>query len=382
MDCYFGNGMDEFCVSEGHEDRLPSPGSWSHWGVTSSENFNEGSIEQLENDEKHFFDEVEMPTSGSCGGLLDESSQQTSNSCGRSSAANQFGFARDMEIDDDNYLNSLMDDSENENLYKLFCHSPEFSVLPSADQSIDTSLNSESNKHDTRTQKHSKKTGSYSQSMSWGCEEASASRSSSLYSEQKERPPGKLENFLAPSECNISNGPVSEETHKRSFEESIFQELETVMAKLTNKTRISFRDGFYRLAKSSKRTAMNQNGDFSTECPSPSQRSRDEQLSYEKKQATEVESNTIDRAIANLMFNKMDINMAVFPMEDSHNDMSDHEASDQSNYYGSDKQQQTQRYHLSPTSTSSSEVEFFNNESPRQVSNQPAYFSSTYAGNM
>ncbi|KAM7268540.1 hypothetical protein ACFE04_010706 [Oxalis oulophora] len=349
MDCYYGNGtIDDFCVSKDQEmlDRLPSPGSWSHWGMTSSEDFapsNEESMAQLDYNGDQFYDEVEMPTSNSCGGLLDESSQQTSNSCdGRSSSAYQF---RVDEMDDDNYLNLLMNNSENEDLYRSFCLSPEFPVVPSDDQSMDTILNSESisgKNHSVRTQKHHK-TSAYSQSSSWGCDEASASRSSSLYFEQKECPPGK-ENISVPSEYNISKGPGCDE---RTFEESVLLELESVMAKLTDKTRISFRDGFYRLAKSSKRTAVNENGDFSEELPSPSQRNHDEQLSYEKQQATESETNTFDRAIANLMFNKMDINMAEFPpMVESHNCSSKHEATESNREnYGSASDQHT--YYLS-----------------------------------
>nr|ABK94724.1 unknown [Populus trichocarpa] len=105
-------------------------------------------------------------------------------------------------------------------------------------------------------------------------------------------------------------GLVDEET---SLQQSTLQELEMVMAQLNDKTRICFRDALYRLASNSKQHPIeqDQNGDLSMETPGTGE---DEKMGSGGKTTVEMETNAIDRAIANLMFSKMDLNIRDFPV--------------------------------------------------------------------
>ena len=89
-----------------------------------------------------------------------------------------------------------------------------------------------------------------------------------------------------------------------------------VMAQLSNKTRICFRDGFYRLAKNSKENpiALNQHGNLHVQTHRPMWTISEEKTRFGRKEITELETNTIDRAIANLTFNKMESNVQDFPI--------------------------------------------------------------------
>ncbi|XP_042480578.1 protein LNK3-like isoform X2 [Macadamia integrifolia] len=96
----------------------------------------------------------------------------------------------------------------------------------------------------------------------------------------------------------------------RSLEESVLQELEVAMAqvKLTKSTRICFRDSFYRLAKSSEQphaVSQTQSGENSIEkhsmSPVPHRTSR-----FQKVNGTDYQTNTIDRTIEKLMYDKLD----------------------------------------------------------------------------
>ncbi|KAG4148422.1 hypothetical protein ERO13_D05G284500v2 [Gossypium hirsutum] len=110
-----------------------------------------------------------------------------------------------------------------------------------------------------------------------------------------------------------ANGLVSKGI---SLEESVLKELETVTAQLSDKTRICFRDAFYRLAKNSKQNpvALNQQGNLHVRTHSPKWTISEEKIRSGKKETTESETNTIDRTIANLTFDKMDMNVRDFPV--------------------------------------------------------------------
>lgn len=105
-------------------------------------------------------------------------------------------------------------------------------------------------------------------------------------------------NSMVPAEESGINGQVGCET---SLEESVLQELQGVMDQMTENTRICFRDALYRLAKNSKHGV--------TQYQNAMQRTSQSAISRsERTQTRESETNTIDRAIANLMFSKMDFN--------------------------------------------------------------------------
>ncbi|XWS08245.1 hypothetical protein CRYUN_Cryun41cG0063300 [Craigia yunnanensis] len=271
MDWYFCNGMEDFVVPNDQElpDRLPSPESWSKWGLTVPGNF-EASDKcfvvdaNLTHDKLKFnsklcndaeFEssaEVKDPDSCSirCGGFSEESLDQAPLSQPQPDYELD-DFAR-FEQMDDIFMSSLLEDLPgSEDLPKPFCFSPEYEcgIMPADYLLKDIS----------------------------------------------------------------ANGFVSE---GMSLEESVLQELEMVTAQLSDQTRICFRDAFYRLANNSKQNpvALNQQGNLSMGTHSPKWTISEEKIRSENKETTESETNTIDRTIANLTFNKMKTNVRDFPV--------------------------------------------------------------------
>lgn len=92
-----------------------------------------------------------------------------------------------------------------------------------------------------------------------------------------------------------------------SLEESVLQELEMVTSKLNLKTRNCFRDSLYRLAENSRTNTSTpvQNGDLVIKNTTVETVNKDK-FRVQETEATESKTNAIDRAIANLMFAKMD----------------------------------------------------------------------------
>lgn len=99
MDWYFGNGIDDLVVpNDGGSDRLPSPDSWSKWGISASECFQSPNnkcysmypqfSKEVNFSGKGLLDEGEMGTSANdrdlsssssvCEGLSEDSLQKTS----------------------------------------------------------------------------------------------------------------------------------------------------------------------------------------------------------------------------------------------------------------------------------------------------------------
>ncbi|XVE52329.1 hypothetical protein DITRI_Ditri02bG0114200 [Diplodiscus trichospermus] len=277
MDCYFGSGSEDLAVPKGQEfaDRLPSPESWLKWGFTAPGHF-ESLNKCFVADENLKFNgklcnDAEFQSSANvkdpscclsiCGGLSDESLNRALSSCPQSNYQLD-DFAR-FEQMNDIFLNSLVEDLPgSEDLHNLFCFSPEYECgrIP-ADYLL------------------------------------------------TDAPVTKI---LVPPEQKSSNGFVSGEI---SLEESVLQELAMVMTQLSDKTRICFRDAFYRLAKNSKKNpvALNQLGDASVQNHSPTWTISEEKMRSARKETTESQTNTIDRTVASLTFNKMEINVLDFP---------------------------------------------------------------------
>lgn len=97
MDWYFGSGIDELVVPKYQEvsDRLPSPDSWSKWGISESESFRSPNKcffmdanlaqQQLNHNGKRMCNEIELDdfhdkdhscSSSICEGLSEESFHQ------------------------------------------------------------------------------------------------------------------------------------------------------------------------------------------------------------------------------------------------------------------------------------------------------------------
>uniref|UniRef100_A0A1J3F8Z1 Protein LNK3 n=1 Tax=Noccaea caerulescens TaxID=107243 RepID=A0A1J3F8Z1_NOCCA len=94
-----------------------------------------------------------------------------------------------------------------------------------------------------------------------------------------------------------------EKIEEASAEEVVLQDLQRASEKLTDDARKCFRDTFYRLAKNSQHKS--ESGNIISEEFLEGQTSRN--------QKTELETNSIDRAVANLTFNKMESNMRNLP---------------------------------------------------------------------
>ncbi|XP_009779417.2 protein LNK4 [Nicotiana tabacum] len=81
-----------------------------------------------------------------------------------------------------------------------------------------------------------------------------------------------------------------------STEQSVLQHLESLTAQLTEETRICFRDSLYRLADNSKHD----------ECQSWNVQSDQSSSRLSKEETTELQTNVIDRTVANLLFSNID----------------------------------------------------------------------------
>ncbi|XP_007010825.2 PREDICTED: protein LNK3 isoform X2 [Theobroma cacao] len=338
MDWCFGNGIEDLVVPMDQElaDRLPSPESWSKWGYYSPGNF-ESSNKCFVVDENltceelkfngRFCNGTEFETSADakdpssfpsvCGGLSEESLNQAPLSYPQPDyELDDFGRFQQM---DDIFLSSLLEDLlGSEDLQKSVCFSPEDQCgrVPADYLLTDVSLDSQTiskNEHGMGSAKYLK-THAFSPSMTLE-KEIPALRFKPRKSGLKNSPSVKapLAKILAPPERNSETGFVSEGI---SLEESVLQELEMVTVQLSNKTRICFRDAFYRLAKNSKQNpvVINQHGNVCVRTHAPMWIVYEEKMRSGRKETTESETNSIDRAIANLTFNNMETNVRDFPI--------------------------------------------------------------------
>ncbi|KAI5595999.1 hypothetical protein BDE02_03G177800 [Populus trichocarpa] len=360
MEWYSDDCIDDFEVPKDQEvyDRLPSPESWSKWCTDASESheFSNQSLpmdsklteEELKfngeilNNEVESFYNGEDQSSGSrtSRGFSEDSFPQNALSCDQSDY--QLDDLAGIEQLDEIFFSLLEDQPTNENLHGSFCFSPEAEcAMISADNRLtDKILDLQSILNDARGMGSSKylKTHAFSPSASWEKDEVAASHFNPCNSEQKDwapaegaskstvgsliscthhrhvwtkhpskQPQAQLVNVSVPSEHDSTIGPVDDETSQQSA----LHELEMVLAQLNDKTRICFRDGLYRLASYSRQHIVkrNQNGDLYMETPCTSE---DEEIRSGGKKTNEMETNSIDRAIANLMFSKMDLNIQDF----------------------------------------------------------------------
>lgn len=346
MEWYFESGVDDLVVPRDQEfsDGLPSsPGIMSEWGTYAHESFvspnkylsmDTNSVEENFNF-NGFCSEVDIEasvqnkghSSGSsvCAGSSEESLQRTAPSSNRPYCQLDH-FAGIEELDDildDIYLNSLLEDlPATEDLYNSFGFDPESQHNLTGDNlAADMTLDSKSHSGDTHARGCSKylKTHAFSPSVGWEYEDDVASPFSSCNSQHKFlSDKATLAKLQVPSEQNIANELVREET---TPEESVLQELRIVMTRMNDKTRICFRDALYRLSESSKQctdmATSRQNGDGTAETPPKS--GSDTNMRSGKDKAMESETNFIDRAIANLLFNKMEPNVRGLPIVASKN---------------------------------------------------------------
>ncbi|OAY53349.1 protein LNK3 [Manihot esculenta] len=327
MDWYFGSNIQELVVPKDQEisDGFPSPESWLKWGINESETFGfptkafvihsklaqeeEINFNFTNNDvelESCIHDNKDQSSSSIGGGGSSEESlhHQTALFCDQQLDYQLDGLAGFQQMDD-LFLSSLIEDPlETDNLHSSHCFEPELLVQ---DVNIlrNTMLDTQSVSSDAYSMGSSKylKTHAFSPSVDQEKGKVSALAFTPSNSKQKNWPllEAPVIKVLAPFEHNECK---DKET---SIEESVLLDLEMVMAQLTEKTRICFRDAFYRLAQNSRQhvPTQNQNGNLSMETPPWT--SQEDKMRPGGKKTMEMETNTIDRTIANLMFNKMDL---------------------------------------------------------------------------
>ncbi|XP_021993904.1 protein LNK3 isoform X3 [Helianthus annuus] len=108
--------------------------------------------------------------------------------------------------------------------------------------------------------------------------------------------------------------PKQYTSNENSMEAFVLNDLERVTAQFTDKTRICFRDAFYRLAESSKQPFNScQNGESSMI-------SDDDTLRARETEDAESNTNVIDRAVANLIFHKSDFDDTCNRHQTNYND--------------------------------------------------------------
>ncbi|WCJ39197.1 Protein LNK3 [Euphorbia peplus] len=318
MEWCCASSMGERVVPKNQEvsESFPSPESWLHkWGRTEPENFafpNKGGSFAMDNNNFNggiLSDEAEMDSCtydkdwSRSGGASQESSFQQTLDYQLLSLA---GF----ESTDDLYLSSLMEDMPgNEEFYNSYSMDPEMKedMLDCDTISGDLVLNTKNTSADSHSMGSSKylKTHAFSPSSDQERSHVSAPQQQKHCSSVK---------GLVSSGHNGANEQVNEET---CLEESVLEQLGMVMSQMTEKTRLCFRDGLYRLANNSRQHGAIHNPNGFDLLETSSWTEQEDKLRLEGKQTRESETNTIDRTIANLLFNKMDTNPNGFPVSAS-----------------------------------------------------------------
>ncbi|XP_030447789.1 protein LNK3 isoform X1 [Syzygium oleosum] len=317
MDWYYGNGTNVLVVPKEQEfsDRLPSPNSWHHWGTYSCPTFGSPNKFLVTGDKEI---KLNMMSCSEAEMQLSPRNRHHSSASSTCEGLSSGPFHRnvlsvdmpDCQIDlakadqtDDIFLNSLFVDSPgNETLDRAYCWCPSCNhgMLPADDSCLKVMDSRSISRNSSPSMSFEIDQGVTMPQFDWcNMEDDNFQPTKAL---------AQLVKIPCPSEEYGVCQPMVEET--MSTEEYVLWELETVMAQLSEKMRICFRDALYRLADNSKQhpvEAESHSGNSSAErsplwtLSAKSRRSRNF--------AKESETNVIDRAIANIMFNKMDFNL-------------------------------------------------------------------------
>lgn len=97
-----------------------------------------------------------------------------------------------------------------------------------------------------------------------------------------------------------------------SLEECTLQGFEMLISQFPEKTRICFRDALHRLARNTRHVAQDLDGDLNMH-QTVADSDYNEITRYEDNKPMESKTNNVDRAIASLMFTKMEINILDLP---------------------------------------------------------------------
>ncbi|RDY03741.1 Protein LNK3, partial [Mucuna pruriens] len=295
MDWYYGSGVNDYLVPKDQDllDRHPSPDYWSNWEISATEGFNSPKNffimdffeERFNNQielEPSLHDKDQSSSSSVCGGLPEQSFQQTALSCDQPNY--QLQDLPRFEPMNDTFLDPVPED------------------MPCVDdENLDKSISISTENQCSSTPGNLRKA-------------ITASKSVSSISESKD--------FL---DTEALQAKVSRDDgmHEQSSpEESILKDLEMVIGQFTEGTRICFRDALYRLARNTEQqhAMVDQDEDLNIQKPIP-HTDHDETMRSQDKKPMESATNNIDRIIANLMFKSIEFNIHDPPLASSINSM-------------------------------------------------------------
>ncbi|CAI0421541.1 unnamed protein product [Linum tenue] len=305
MNGYFG--YDDLVVpkDQGYSDGFQSPDSWSNWGLNDSNTFNDYPHKHMLsptnlNPEQLRFDSQTSPNHQfdmECSTIPDRDQSSCSSFGGRAPVYHQslHRQAADSQLDclsgfepmDDHFLSSLLDDmQEMEQNSPCFSSESQDCMIPADDLWTEaTALDSDSISSN----------GGFAASSHYSpCDLEKA------VLHQLKVPPFTVSVTTSEDDCKdfqLQNEP--------SREESALHEFELMMAQLPTKTRICFRDALYRLAKNSRPHEV-ASDDVSMDTSSWAPQVEE---SRSGERGMEPETNSIDRSIASMMFNQMDLNV-------------------------------------------------------------------------
>ncbi|QCD85672.1 hypothetical protein DEO72_LG3g192 [Vigna unguiculata] len=313
MDWYYGCENSEFVLPKDQEDlleRYSSPGRWSEWGIKAPECFNSTQEEYLTKNtdatevefnfiDKSFEDEIEFDpylqdkdqssSSSVCGGLS-EQFQQTGLSCDHQSKYELQDLSTFEHVDDIFLYKQLY---KNEPVIAWDSVLEDFPCVENLHKSFLYPENQSSNTNGV-VQKDVAASGFVPcNSDSKDCQDIEA----------------RGTKIVDPFEQSNGDKIMPEQL---SLEEFTLQGFEMLIAQLTEKTRICFRDALFRLAKNTKHVVEDLDGDLNMHQEMPHSVYNETMRSVDKK-PMESETNIVDRAVANLMFNKMEINILDIP---------------------------------------------------------------------
>ncbi|KAK7322607.1 hypothetical protein VNO77_25995 [Canavalia gladiata] len=329
MDWYYGSGdVNDYIVPKDQDllDRHPSPNCWSNWGISATEGFNSPKnffimdfIEESFNNqielESCLHDKDQSSSSSVCGGLPVQSFQQTTLSCDHQPNYQLQDLPRFEQ------MNDIFSDSVHEDLPCV--------DVENLDKSINISLENQCSSTPGMLQKDFAASNSVScNSESKDCQDTEA------------LPVNVLNSF---EQCNSDDG----RNDKPLAEEFVLKDLEMVIGQFTERTRICFRDALYRLARSTEQqhVMLDQDGEINMQ-KAMTDMDHNKIMRSQDKKPMESETNSVDRVIANLMFNNMEFNIHS-PVTSSTNSMQQVIGSKDVNEKSSEALNMGQKFHYS-----------------------------------
>ncbi|KAK9068856.1 hypothetical protein SSX86_012972 [Deinandra increscens subsp. villosa] len=308
MEWYFGNGVEDLVVPNNYEQTqiTSSQGSWSEWGMTgfgsSFPRKNVNSNGNMTHEELTFNGGKDFYTSINMADTKNERSKSNNSSMSQELYNNGGSLLWNDEAD---FQQFAEEEARINHMDDIF-----FSSLLQEDPTKDSTESHDktilgNNGHGIGSSKYLK-THAFSPSNEWANGEVSTA-----YQTQKSSTVVHLTCIVKVCYDCLTTAilyltfffpylPQQYSSNENSMEESVLNDLERATAQFTDKTRICFRDAFYRLAESSKQSLNScQDGESMMT-------SNDDTLRTGETEDSESKTNVIDRAVASLVFQKFD----------------------------------------------------------------------------